>query len=114
MSRSFQLVVCKAAGYAALLLPLAALILAVLALPTPAAAESTINCPAGTYDMLDWMTLDSDLRSTYHLEGTSNPLYTLVESDKFYWVKGGLGYPWDIQQLSCGELIRGRLRDDLT
>jgi hypothetical protein len=47
--------------------------------------------------MLDWMTLDSDLRSTYHLEGTSNPLYTSVEAGKFYWVKGGLGYPWDIQ-----------------
>jgi hypothetical protein len=97
MSRSFQPAVCKAARYAALLLTLAALILAVVALPTPAAAESTINCPAGTYDMLDWMTMDSDLRSTYHMEGTSNPLYTVVESDKFYWVKGGLGYPWDIQ-----------------
>jgi hypothetical protein len=97
MSRSFQPAVCKATRYAASLLTLAALILAVVALPTPAAAESTINCPAGTYDMLDWMTLDSDLRSTYHMEGTSNPLYTVVESDKFYWVKGGLGYPWDIQ-----------------
>ena len=97
MSRSFQPAVCKAARYAVSLLTLAALILAVVALPTPAAAESTINCPAGTYDMLDWMTMDSDLRSTYHMEGTSNPLYTVVESDKFYWVKGGLGYPWDIQ-----------------
>jgi hypothetical protein len=97
MSRSFQPAVCKAACDAASLLTVAALILAVVALPTPAAAESTINCPAGTYDMLDWMTMDSDLRSTYHMEGTSNPLYTVVESDKFYWVKGGLGYPWDIQ-----------------
>jgi hypothetical protein len=52
MSGSFQLVVCKAPGYAALPLTIAALILAVLALPTPSAAESTINCPAGTYDML--------------------------------------------------------------
>ena len=66
---------------------------------TPANAESTISCPAGTYDMLDWMTLDSSLRSNYHLEGTSNPLYTILTpgSGKFYWVKGGLGYPWDIQ-----------------
>src|SRR3954451_12364831 len=66
---------------------------------TPAVAESTISCPAGTYDMLDWMTLDSSLRSNYHLEGTSNPLYTILTpgSGKFYWVKGGLGYPWDIQ-----------------
>jgi hypothetical protein len=97
MSRFFPLVVRKSAACPALLITLAALILGALALPTPAAAESTINCPAGTYDMLDWMTLDSDLRSTYHFEGTSNPLYTTVESGKFYWVKGGLGYPWDIQ-----------------
>ena len=27
--------------------------------------------------MLDWMTLDSDPRSTYHLQGTSNPVYTV-------------------------------------
>jgi len=66
---------------------------------TPASAESTISCPSGTYDMLDWMTLDSSLRSNYHMEGTSNPLYTILTpgSGKFYWVKGGLGYPWDIQ-----------------
>jgi hypothetical protein len=62
-----------------------------------AQAQSTITCPSGTYDMLDWMTLDSDLASIYHLEGTSNPLYTVREPGKFYWVKGGLGYPWDIQ-----------------
>ena len=50
----------------------------------PAAnAETTISCPSGTYDMLDWMTMDSDLRSTYHMEGTSNPLYTVMESGKF-------------------------------
>ena len=45
------------------------------------------------YDMLDWLTLDSNLRSTYHMEGSSNPLYTIMQSGKFYWVKGGLGYP---------------------
>jgi hypothetical protein len=45
--------------------------------------------------MLDWMTLDSDLRSTYHMEGTSNPLYPKMLSGKFYWIKGGLA--WDIQ-----------------
>jgi hypothetical protein len=62
-----------------------------------AQAESTITCPVGMYDMLDWMTMDSSLRSTYHMEGTSNPLYTIMQSGKFYWVKGALGYPWDIQ-----------------
>ena len=73
------------------------LIIPALVFPQIARAESTISCPAGTYDMLDWMTMDSDLRSTYHMEGTSNPIYTVMESRKFYWVKGALGYPWDIQ-----------------
>jgi hypothetical protein len=71
--------------------------LLVLLQPLQARADITITCPAGTYDMLDWMTMDSSLRSTYHLEGTSNPMYTVMESGKFYWVKGALGYPWDIQ-----------------
>src|SRR5712692_2057940 len=68
-----------------------------LGYPTRSAAQSTAACPSGTYDMLDWMTLDSSLRATYHMEGTSNPLYTNMGSGKFYWIKGGLGYPWDIQ-----------------
>jgi len=79
------------------LFTIAACSLTILAKPTPASAETTISCPPGTYDMLDWMTMDSDLRSTYHMEGTRNPIYTVMESGKFYWVKSGLGYPWDIQ-----------------
>jgi len=62
-----------------------------------AKAESTISCPSGTYDMLDWMTLDSSLRSSYHLTGNANPLYSSIGSGKFYWTKGGNGSPWDIQ-----------------
>ena len=89
----------KTAFRTALVLASAAWCIFALGTATPASAESTISCPAGTYDMLDWMTLDSDLRNTYHMEGTSNPLYTILTpgSGKFYWVKGGLGYPWDIQ-----------------
>jgi hypothetical protein len=79
------------------LLATGAALVAALASPIRARAERTISCPPGMYDMLDWMTLDSDLRSTYHMEGTSNPVYTVMESGKFYWVKGGQGYPWDIQ-----------------
>jgi len=56
-----------------------------------------MQCAAGEYDMLDWATLDPDLASGYHLEGTGNPLYTYVQSDKFYWLKSAKGYPWDIQ-----------------
>jgi hypothetical protein len=47
--------------------------------------------------MLDWMTLDSNLRSSYHLSGNANPLYTNMGSGKFYWTKGANGTPWDIQ-----------------
>ena len=68
-----------------------------LGLTAKARAESTISCPSGTYDMLDWMTMDSDLRGTYHIAGNANPLYTNVSSGKFYWTKGGNGTPWDIQ-----------------
>ena len=60
-------------------------------------AQSTTSCPAGTYDMLDWMTMDSSLRSSNHLTGTANPIYTNMSSNKFYWIKGGNGSPWDIQ-----------------
>src|SRR6266481_4773982 len=60
-------------------------------------AESTISCPSGTHDRLDWMTMDSDLRSSKHLTGSANPLYTSIKSGKFYWTKSGTGYPWDIQ-----------------
>ena len=62
-----------------------------------AQAESTMSCPSGTYDMLDWMTLDSNLRGNYHMAGSANPLYTNMGSGKFYWTKGGNGTPWDIQ-----------------
>jgi hypothetical protein len=62
-----------------------------------AQGETTMSCPGGTYDMLDWMTLDSNLRATSYLSGSANPLYTTVWPDKFYWTKGGNGYPWDIQ-----------------
>ncbi len=64
---------------------------------TPAHAESTISCPSGEYDMLDWMTMDSDLRSSKYLGGSANPLYTDMWAGKFYWTKSGTGYPWDIQ-----------------
>jgi len=60
-------------------------------------AETTISCPSGSYDMLDWMTLDSNLRGGNHMAGSANPLYTSTSPGKFYWTKGGNGEPWDIQ-----------------
>src|SRR5438477_12632005 len=60
----------------------ATIIVASLGSPARSAAASTINGPPSTYDMLDWMTLASDLRATYHLEGTSSPLYTNLASRK--------------------------------
>lgn len=61
---------------------------------TPALAST---CPAGTYDMLKWMTLAPGLRSNYHMAGNSNPLYTTMAPGKFYWTKDANGSPWDIQ-----------------
>lgn len=66
-------------------------------LRNPVHAEVTMNCPQGTYDMLDWMTLDSDIRWGYHVVGNTNPMYTSVAGDKFYWTKTGSGFPWDVQ-----------------
>ena len=65
--------------------------------PPKAHAESTADCPAGTYDMLDWMTMDSGARGSRFLKGSANPLFTAIMRDKFYWTKGHTGYPWDIQ-----------------
>jgi hypothetical protein len=59
---------------------------------TPTAVPSTPR----TYDMLAWMTIRSDLGVNHHMAGTGNPLYTSVQSDRFYWTKMAGGYPWDI------------------
>ena len=60
-------------GFLALVCSAVALMFAVA---MPAEAETTMACPDGTYDMLDWKTLDSNLRGSYHLTGNANPLYT--------------------------------------
>lgn len=56
-----------------------------------------LTCPSGTYDMLNWMTMDSAMSGGHHLSGNANPLYTNVSPGKFYWTKGAKGTPWDIQ-----------------
>lgn len=62
----------------------------------PSHAQS-VTCPSGTYDMLNWMTLDSAISAGHHLAGDANPLYTSLAPGKFYWTKGARGTPWDIQ-----------------
>lgn len=59
----------------------------------PCRAEQTITCPAGKIDILDWMTLDSDLRTSKHMSG---PLYTVLWADKYYWIKTPNGDTQDI------------------
>jgi len=49
------------------------------------------------YDMLTWMTMASDLRYAHHMTGTSNPIFTHLESNRFLWTKTTQGFPWDIQ-----------------
>lgn len=60
-------------------------------------ASSSGNKQTQTYDMLAWMTMSPDLRSSNHMSGSANPVYTSVLSDRFFWTKTGQGYPWDIQ-----------------
>ncbi len=62
----------------------------------PLAAESTISCPSGKIDVLDWLTLDANLRSSKHMEGSGGYIYTVVNSDKYYWMKTPQGDTWDI------------------
>lgn len=66
-----------------------------LAVAAPLQAESTITCPAGTIDALDWLTLDSDLRTSQHIVG-GLPLWTVVWTDKFWWLKTSNGDTWDV------------------
>src|SRR5579883_2900941 len=78
-----------------------------------ARAEQTIQCAPGEYDMLDWMTMDDDLRGTYHLESTGykyldpsqpssgyagpqNGLYTELRSSSIVYNKTSSGRPWDV------------------
>jgi hypothetical protein len=58
--------------------------------------------------MLDWMTLDEELRGSIYLHGVrpdgtnANDLYTVVQDDKFYWLKSPQGWPWDIELVDDG------------
>lgn len=54
------------------------------------------SCPAGYHDMLDWMTLDADLRADTHLVSTVHPLYTVVDAGRFWWLKTPQGDTWDV------------------
>lgn len=74
-----------------------------IALAPPALGESTIQCPPGTIDAVDWLTLDSDLRATGHMTG-SHPLYTLVWPDKTWWIKESSGSTWDILRYDSSKI----------
>ena len=65
-------------------------VLAFSALPSHA---QSVTCPSGTYNMLNWMTLDSGTSGSHHLAGNANPLYTRMTPGKFYWTKGANGTP---------------------
>lgn len=68
--------------------------------PNPAAPDLlpvAKSSYTGTYDMLNWMTMRSDLSVNHHMAGTANPLFTKKTSNRFYWTKTNAGFPWDIQ-----------------
>jgi hypothetical protein len=62
---------------------------------TPETSIPAVVAMTSDFDMLDWMTLDADLRSSYHLDG-SHPLGTVVTNDKIYYLKSTTGKTWDI------------------
>lgn len=62
-------------------------------------AESTISCPSGKIDILDWLTLDANLRGTKHMHGSpggAGPIYTHLWPDKYFWIKNAAGDTMDI------------------
>jgi hypothetical protein len=71
--------------------------------PAPSVPTPSPRCASDRFDMLDWMTLDEDLRSNTYLHGVrpdgsnANDLYTMMEADRFYWMKSPQGWPWDIE-----------------
>src|ERR1700758_3793867 len=68
--------------------------------PNPAAPDLqplAKSNAAQTYDMLSWMTMQSQLSAGHHMAGTANPLYTSRSGTRFYWTKNAAGFPWDIQ-----------------
>lgn len=78
-----------------------ALSLALLAVgtvcPTAGAQSTTASKTPVVYDMLEWMTMSSELSEAHHMTGTENPVYTHLESGRFFWTKTAQGYPWDVQ-----------------
>jgi len=84
------------------------------------AKSSSTNVPqqtpsgSTTYDMLEWMTMRSDLSMDHHMAGTANPLYTSVSADRFFWTKTAGGYPWDIQLYDENYLYLWVTKLDLT
>jgi hypothetical protein len=87
-----------------------------LSFPVKTYAEQTISCPAGQYDMLDWLTLDSDLRDSNFLAGADLPQYTAVwandPSPKYFWLKGSSGHPWDINLFDNSYIYRWKTEGD--
>lgn len=63
------------------------------------AATSPASAPPPqpqTLDMLDWTTMDADLRATSHMSGPKHPLYTVVTMDRIWYIKDSSGAVWDV------------------
>lgn len=50
-------------------------------------------CKANEYDMLEWMAPAQPVQNSHY-----NVIYPAT--GKFYWVKGALGYPWDVNEFN--------------
>jgi hypothetical protein len=51
-------------------------------------------CKANEYDMLEWMAPSQPVQNSHY-----NVIYPTA--GRFYWVKGALGYPWDVNDFDA-------------
>lgn len=82
------------------------LLVVVFAIALVAAARAQRNSKlsaANTIDVLQWMVMQpadkngNPLASQFHMTGNANPLFTSMQTDRFFWTRTGSGYPWDVQ-----------------
>jgi hypothetical protein len=77
-----------------------ALLVFVLLMLTSFAHAGNNPCNLSTqYDMLQWVSMDNILGSSYHFAGNANPLYSSIRtSTELFLIKGATGFPWDIDR----------------
>jgi len=75
------------------------LVFALLLITSFAHSENSPCNLKAQYDMLQWVSMDYALGSSYHFAGNANPLYSGIRtSSELFLIKGRAGFPWDIDR----------------